>query len=210
MKINAVLVDPQWPGSLHDMGTPRDNIVQASGYIDLLMEGKTGWKTRQFLFDAIDSLGRRQLGENWSSGRATTVFGQQNTAIAAAVFMGSQNAAVSVAGPSNNKSAALASAADARHLPWSSVHAVHADTIIIADDSVQCGMNKGQLNPSLIREGNTVIDLSKYPNESAFAEEARARGAKFLSPKDIFTEQLRLQFKALTNMELPATALTDD
>ena len=52
----------------------------------------------------------------------------------------------------------------------------------------------------------TVIDLTQYPGESEFAEEARARGAVYVNPSAMFAEQLQLQFKALTNRDVPMSA----
>ncbi|HAD58584.1 MAG TPA: type I 3-dehydroquinate dehydratase, partial [Planctomycetaceae bacterium] len=74
---------------------------------------------------------------------------------------------------------------------------------------IECGVGRGQLNPSLIREGLTVVDLTRYPLESPFAEESRARGAHYISPQAVFMKQLQIQFKMLTGNELPESAIQE-
>ena len=207
MKINALLVDPLYANDLSSMCTPADDRTQLSGFVDTVMEGKSGWKGRSTLFDAVDSETTAAKGsDKWAGGRATTVFGSGTLAVAAAQFLSAKNAAISVAAPSDNAGIATAKKVGARHIPWSAVYATTTDIIVLAGSDVKCGVGRGQLNPSIIREGSLVIDLTAYPAESAFAEEARTRGATYVSPAQIFAQQLHLQFKMLTNMVLPAAA----
>jgi 3-dehydroquinate dehydratase/shikimate dehydrogenase len=207
MKINALLVDPLYPGDLSSMCTPADDLTQLSGFMDTLMEGKSGWKGKSTLFDAIESEATAAKKDaRWASGRATTIFGSGPIALAAAQFFLSKNAAVSIAGPSDNASMSAARKAGTRHIPWSAVYATATDIVVLAGSDIKCGVGRGQLNPSLIREGSMVIDLTAYPADSPFAEEAKSRGAIYISPAQLFAQQLRLQFKSLTNMALPVTA----
>ena len=67
----------------------------------------------------------------------------------------------------------------------------------------------GQVNEAVsiaFVDGMTVVDLTTYPRESAFAEESRARGAHYISPQQVFAQQLKTQFNMLTGLELPETA----
>lgn len=203
LKINALLVDPLYDGAISSMCSPADDIAQQSGFIDLATAGAGGWKGRATLFNALESVANEVRGERWAGGRATTVFGTNALARAAVAFFESQNSAVSVAGPSDNQAMSVAKAAQVRHLPWSAIHSVATDVVVLADPKVQCGTKRQQLNPSIIREGMTVIDLSRFPAESAFAEEARARGAHYLCPDAIFRQHLSNQFRRLTRSELP-------
>lgn len=205
MKINALVIDPMWSGDLSAMCADQDN---DSSLIDLMLEGKNGWKGKSTLFDAIEHAVVEAKGDaRWAAGRATTVFGTGPLAIAAAQFMNSKNAAVSVAGPSDNAATSTARKADARHLPWAAVHATATDIVILAGNEIKCGTGRGELNPTLIRENTLVIDLSQYPGESKFAEESRSRGATYISPAAVFVTQLQQQFKTLTNLELPTSAI---
>ena len=144
--------------------------------------------------------------ERWTEGRATTVFGCGPIALAAAQYLSGRNAAVSIAAPSNNSAMAAAKKAEVRHIPWAAIHQTATDVVVLAGSEIKCGTGRGELNPSLIREKMVVIDLTAYPGESGFAEEAHVRGAAYISPSGIFARQLQLQFKMLTGMDLPPTA----
>ncbi|MEQ9407753.1 MAG: type I 3-dehydroquinate dehydratase [Fuerstiella sp.] len=206
MKINGLLVDPLYDGNLGSMCRPGDDVVERSGFIDIAMEGKSGWKGRATLFDALQQVITEIRGDRWAQGRASTVFGTGPIGSAVAHFLSDSNGAVSIAGPSDNTAMSAAKKLGVRHIPWSAVHATATDIVVLCGDGIRCGVNRGELNPSVIREGMTVIDLTAYPAESAFAEEARARGAHYISPAAVFASQLALQFRLLTGTELPIDA----
>jgi 3-dehydroquinate dehydratase / shikimate dehydrogenase len=204
MKINALLVDPLYDGNLSELC---DGVTEGSGFMDLVTEGKSGWKGRSTFFQALHNAASAAKGsESWMQGRAVTVFGTGPLAMATIAYLSSHNAAVSVAATSDNAAMAIAKQANIRHIPWSAVHSTTTEGIVLAGADIQCGVGRGQLNPSLIRERMMVIDLTKYPGESAFAEESQARGAVYVNPSRMFAEQLQLQFKALTNMDMPMVA----
>ena len=114
-----------------------------------------------------------------------------------------KGAAVSVAGPSDNRAASIAREAGVRHVAWNAVHDNRTDTLVIADFGMECGTAKGQLNPMIIRERMTIVDLTVGMAGSAFAEEANARGARYIDPMSVFATNLNLQFKQLTGRDLP-------
>lgn len=207
MKINALLVDPLHNGPLAEMCKVSDRIAEESGLIDLATETSSGWKGKTSIIDTVLSQTAEVRGtDRWMQGRTITVFGSNSLAYAFALKMHELNAAVSVAAPSDNTSMSLAKKTGSRHLTWSSIYATSTDTIILASPEIVKGTDRGQLNPSIIREGMTVIDLTAYPKESAFAIEARSRGAHCVSAADIFRQHLKHQFNQLTNMKLPDEA----
>lgn len=207
MKINALLVDPLHKGNMAAMSTPGDEISQQSGYMDVVMEGKSGWRGRSTIFDAINKVATNTKGsERWAEGRATMVFGTGPLAMGAIEFMKARNAAVSVSGPSDNAATTVAKKHSVRHVPWSAIHSTATDVVVLAGSDIRCGTDRGMLNPSLLREGMLVIDLTAYPGESAFAVEANVRGSVYLSPSAIFAEQLGQQFRTLANIDLPVSA----
>jgi shikimate 5-dehydrogenase len=83
---------------------------------------------------------------------------------------------------------------------------LRTDTVVIADFGMACGQNKGQLNPSIIRERQVVVDFSVGLKGSPFAEEATIRGARYIDPAAVFATNLNLQFRQLTGRDLPADA----
>jgi shikimate 5-dehydrogenase len=90
-----------------------------------------------------------------------------------------------------------------RHVSWNAVHDNRTDTLVIADFGMECGTAKGQLNPMIIRERMTVVDLTVGMVGSAFADEASARGARYIDPMSVFATNLNLQFRQLTGRDLP-------
>jgi 3-dehydroquinate dehydratase/shikimate dehydrogenase len=207
MKINGLVIDPGYDGDLVSMAAVKDDMAEASGRIDVLMEGSSGWKGVCTTFDAIDRAGQTATGlPEWTGRGMVTVIGHSRMARGAAKFFAQKGAAVSLAGMSDNTAATMAREAGVRHVPWNAVHDVRTDTLVIADFGTPCGLSKGQLNPSIIRERMTVVDLSVGVQGSPFAEEAGMRGARYLDPMSVFACQLNLQFRQLTGRELPEGA----
>ncbi|MEZ6061251.1 MAG: type I 3-dehydroquinate dehydratase [Planctomycetaceae bacterium] len=207
MKINGLIVDPMCSAHLDDFAEPGDEVARKSGYMDLFMEKSSGWKGVATLLSALETVIHNQREDLLRmNGRAVTVIGSGPLGMAAAVWAASKNAAVSIAAPSDNAATSAARHCGVRHLPWSAVHGVRTEILILAGCEIRCGTDRRELNPSLIREGMTVVDLTRYPNESAFADEAAARGAHYPSPPRIFAEQLQLQFRTLTGLDLPPGA----
>lgn len=207
MKINALLVDPAWRADLSSMVTAPDPTTPAPGRIDVLMETPQGWKGVCTTFPAIDVAGKRLTGvDDWTGRGAVTVLGQSPNALSIAQYFSQKGAAVSLAGFSDNTAASIARQAGVRHVQWNAVFDLRADTVVIADYGMSSGLGKGQLNPSIIRERQTVVDLSAGMTGSEFAEEARLRGARYIDPASVFVEQIKLHFRLLTGRELPESA----
>jgi len=76
----------------------------------------------------------------------------------------------------------------------------------LGDLGLTCGQAKGQVNAMIMRERMTVVDLSVGLRGSTFAEEAHARGVRYIDPASVFAVQLNLQFQQLTGRELPEDA----
>jgi 3-dehydroquinate dehydratase/shikimate dehydrogenase len=208
MKINALLVDSCFEGDLSGMMVQADDVVKQSGYLDLLTERSAGWRGSLTLFQAVEDSGR-QAGatEDWATRGCVTVCGHSPVARAAAVHFLSRGAAVTLASSSDNAAMAAARTSGARYAPWNAIHDVRADTLVLADKGLGCGFGHRELNPSIIREKMMVIDLTQYPQESAFAEEARTRGARYPDPAQIHAAQLKCQFQMLAGKDLDVDAL---
>ncbi len=207
LKINGLVVDPSYDGDLTGMVVAKDAMVEASERIDVLMEGSGGWKGVCTTFEAIEQAGQAVTGSaDWTSRGMVTVIGQTPMARGAAKFFLNKGCAVSLAGMSDNAASSMARQAGVRHVSWSAVHDVRTDTLVLADFGLPCGLSKGQVNPSIIRERMTVVDLTVGLRGSPFADEAEARGAKYIDPTAVFAKQLGLQFQKLTGQPLPPEA----
>jgi 3-dehydroquinate dehydratase/shikimate dehydrogenase len=207
MKINGLVVDPAYNGDLLGLAAVKDDMAIASERIDVLMDVNGTWKGVCSTFQAIDLAGQAVTGQpEWTGRGAVTVIGSSPMARGAAKFFAEKGAAVGVSAMSDNRASTIAREAGVRHIPWNAVHDIRTDTLVIADFGLECGLSKGQLNPSLIRERMTVVDLTVGMVGSPFAEEASVRGARYIDPMSVFSTQLNLQFRQLTGRDLPPEA----
>ncbi|MCA9061781.1 MAG: type I 3-dehydroquinate dehydratase [Planctomycetaceae bacterium] len=210
MKVNGLLVEPSFTGDLTPLARPGNELSQKSGYMDILMQKTDGWQGIATLFDAVADAGERTIQrEGWFGRGAVLVIGHTARARAAATAFEQAGAAVSLAAPSDNSATAASRECGVRQVPWNAVHDVRIDTLVLADHTLTCGQSKGQLNPGILRERLTVVDLVAYPHESSFAEEARSRGCRYLEPSSVFASQLRTQFRTLAGRDLPEEAFRD-
>jgi len=207
LKINRLIVDHAYDGDLSSVAGSRDKYATASNRIDVFKEGNSGWKGICTTFDAIEKAGVEVTGNaEWASRGIVTVIGNSSMARGAATFFSQKGAAVSIAGPSDNTAGSMARTIGVRHVGWNAVHDLRTDTLVLADFGMPCGPAKGQMNPTIIHERMTVVDLTAGSKGSVFAEEAKARGARYIDPASVFAVQLQLQFRQLTGRDLPEDA----
>ncbi len=207
MKINGLIVDPAYDGDLTSLASTRDELATVSNRIDVLKQESAGWKGVCTTFHAVDKAGVGVAGSpDWSSRGSVTVIGTSPMARGAAMYFSQKGAAVSIAGPSDNAAASVARAIGVRHVTWHAAQDLRTDTLVLGDLGLTCGQAKGQVNAMIMRERMTVVDLSVGLRGSTFAEEAHARGARYIDPASVFAVQLNLQFQQLTGRELPEDA----
>lgn len=207
LKIRALIIDSSFSSEMQHLVDDVHRSVHSDGYMDLMTNKEGRWKARTTLFDAIESAAAEVRGnDKWAQGRTILVIGSDPLSVSMASRFRAMNAAVSIAAPSDNAATAAARKADVRHVPWAGIHGLVTECVVLTDATVQCGMGRGELNPSLLREGLTVIDMLNYPAESSIAEEARARGCHYISPTMVFACQLQTQFGYLTGKSLPLEA----
>lgn len=207
MKINGLIVDPALMNDVRALAAPGDELSERTGCMDLLMERKDGWKGIGTLMQAVDLAGQSVTNSaDWASRGSVLVLGHSATAKAAAIYFSQKGAAVSLASTSDNTAAGAARETGVRLVTWNAAHDVRVDTVVIADRGLQCGTRKGELNPMIIRERMNVVDLTAYPMESPFVDEASLRGGRLISPTAIFASQLQIQFKTLAGRDLPGNA----
>ena len=205
LKINGLITDPLCNLDLLQMAGPANDLSQRSGYVDLLMQKSDGWSGTSTIFQAIDAAAQ-SVGcvPEWAGRGAVLVCGHGLLARAAAGYFTDHGAAVSLASASDNAASKASRQMGVRQVPWNAIHDLRVDTLVLADGSLRCGVARGELNPSIIRERMTVVDMTEYPSPSGFATEVNARGGRLVSAADIFRFQMQLQFRSLTGRDLPS------
>ena len=120
------------------------------------------------------------------------------------------DAAISVAHPDDKIAKKMAAEFGAVHVSWSAMYDTVAEYLFLTDPAIDIGQQGSrQLNPSILREHMTVIDVSRFPGESPLLDEARARGCVVIEPTEIYIQQLSMQFRAITGKDLPVEAFRD-
>ncbi|MCH2210268.1 MAG: type I 3-dehydroquinate dehydratase [Fuerstiella sp.] len=207
LKIHALIIHSEFAEQMHQLVDEQHRTVGEDGYMDIMSEKQGRWKARATLFDSIETAtsGIRN-SKNWAQGRVILIIGADALSMSMASRFQEMNSAVSLASPSDNSAARAAKQAGVRHVPWNAIHSLMVEGVILTDASIKCGTGRGELNPSLLRERLTVVDLLSYPAESAIAQEAQERGCHYVNPAMIFACQMQKQFRYLTGKSLPLEA----
>jgi 3-dehydroquinate dehydratase/shikimate dehydrogenase len=119
-----------------------------------------------------------------------------------------RRAIVSICGPNDKEAQRLASTLNCRFIPFQNAYSTLADAVVIADPALKSGVLQGCINPSLLKAGMTVVDVSDPPVEHPLLGEARTRGCKLVESASVFAEQVAAQFRSITGKDLPGGALS--
>lgn len=211
LKIRAILVKGGLGTALVPLADQIDKHDQDSQYLDLLIRKDDGWHGYNTLWRAALKTLETSLGGDAGSRplerRNVLVLGNGGIARSLAYAVGQRKGLVSVCGPGDKEAQEIARHLNCRFVPYQNLYDTLTDVVIIADPRLEAGMKQGNINPSLFKPSQTIVDASDPPQENSLFVEARERGMKLISPRTIFEEQCRAQFKALTGKELPESAL---
>jgi 3-dehydroquinate dehydratase / shikimate dehydrogenase len=111
--------------------------------------------------------------------------------------------------PAPNPVHQVAEQLHARYLPFSDISETSPDVVVVADPALELGYGQYELNPTWLRPPMTVVDITRFPEESDLLAEARERGCTIVRPSYIFAQLLSDQFKAVTGQELPTNVFYD-
>ena len=189
-----------------------DKLDFQSQYVNLLLHRKDGWHGYNTLWRSglkvlEAALGKTGSGQRPLSGKNVLVLGSGGVTQTMVFGVKHRDGIASVCGPNEKVYQQIANLMDCRYVPYQSVYDTLADVVILADPAVQCGQSHGRLNPSLLKSGMVVMDVSDPPQEHELIAEARDRGCRVVEPRDIYADQLAAQFQVLTGQEMPASAI---
>jgi len=205
LKVKGLIVGSQDVESVFPLIEHKHRTVEESGFADLVVKRDDVWHghntLRTAIVNAIKAAGR-DLAK-----RRVTVVGTTPIAKWLLPILTDVGAATSIAAPDDKSSKAMAETYGASFVTWSAMYDTVSEFVILTDPTIPIGHDHTRdLNPSLLRESTTVVDLSRFPEESKLIEEGRSRGCTVIEPSDIYVHQLSGQFKALTGKELDADA----
>ncbi len=208
LKIRGLIVGAREVKSVLPLIEHAHTTVEESGFADLLMKRGDGWHghntLRKAVVKAVAATGKTLAR------RRVLVIGATPLTNSLLNTLAQADAAVSIATPDDKRATALAKQHGASSVSWSAIYDTVAEFVILTDPEILVGQDQTRgLNPSILRESTTLIDISRFPEESPLVEEARLRGCTVVEPTDIFVQQLCGQFKAITGQELPAESFRD-
>ncbi|MCA9053315.1 MAG: type I 3-dehydroquinate dehydratase [Planctomycetaceae bacterium] len=214
LKVKAILVKGALGRELVALADSIDKYDQQSGYVDLLLRKDDGWMGYNTLWRAALKTLESKFGGGESGGkplerRNVLVLGNGGVARSLAYAVGQRKGLVSVCGPDDKETQKVAAELGCRFVPFQNLFDTLTDAIIIGDARLVAGQKQGNINPSLFKGKEYVVDASDPPVENSLYTEAKDRGSKLVSPVEIFYEQTRAQFKALTGKDLPESALAE-
>lgn len=212
LKINVLLVSPLFAEDVLEFADHAEEAAVEAGFADLVVKQSDGWHAFNTLWrnalKAIEStLGVQDDGSRPLDRRNVLLIGANATARALAWGVKRRNGVLSVTDPDDEEARKFAQRFDVRMVPFASVYDTLADVVAFTDPHIVVGHKRAELNPGYLKPAMTVFDACKLPDETEFLREARERGCRVVSPRDVFVDQVAARFKAITGEELPPDAL---
>ncbi len=209
LKINAIVVSPEFARAAAEQAQKREGSAEPSGYADLLLRQPDGWTAyhtfwRHAAKALEDRLGRKDEQDHPLDRRNVLVVGSGGLAQAFVYGIQRNKGIVSITSPDEKSAQQLAQKFGLRHVPFHNLYDTLADVVAIADPAVQMGHGKTEINPGYFRPTMTVMDVSALPDDTLLLEEVRGRGCKVVEPSEVFRGLLAAQFESLTGKQFPA------
>jgi 3-dehydroquinate dehydratase/shikimate dehydrogenase len=213
LKVRAVIVSSGLGSNMLPLADDVDDVDRQSGYVDLLLK-KSDDKWHGY--NSLWRCGLKALESRYSADggefpleRCNMLVLGTGGAAPALLYAGTQRRAlVSVCGPNDKEAQRLAAAMNCRFVPFQNAYSTLADAVVIADPALKSGVQQGSINPSLLKAGMTVVDVSDPPVEHPLLGEARTRGCKLVESASVFVEQVAAQFRSIAGKDLPAGAVS--
>ena len=213
LKVRAVIVGSGLGAKMLPLADEIDAVDRQTGYVDLLLrKSDDKWHGYNSLWRCGLKALEAQLaqpGSEYPLERCNMLVLGTGGAAPALVYAGThRKALVSICGPNDKEAQRLAASLNCRFIPFQNAYSTLADAVVIADSSLKSGVHQGCINPSLLKAGMTVLDVSDPPVEHPLFGEARERGCRLIDPAEVFAGQIAAQFKSITGKDLPSGAVS--
>ena len=214
LKIQALVTDEDLGGRIHPMVQHVDKVDLQSGFLSLVVKQPDGWHGYNAIWrKSLQELEQR-IGAGNKSGptsrvekplktKSVMVLGTGKYAETMVMGITGRSGIVSIASIDDKASEELARQHNARFVPLAKIYDTLVDIYILTDKELTVGTNRLQINPSLFRAGNFVLDICHLPYPHPLAEEAKLRGCTVINHEKIFEDQMQSLFKMMTNKTLP-------
>ena len=211
LKIPAVIATPSMGRQLMGLSVKGDEISTQAKLCDVVIKQADGWQAHNLIWKpalrALESaIGRKSPEDRPLDRKNVMILGSGGLAISLAHGIKKRNGLVSIAAGDEVEAQKIAQSADIRYVPAAKVYDTLVDVVVVTVPNMDYGTKKSPINPSMLRQGMTLMDLSELPDESSLVEEAKMRGCKVVEPSEVFADYIGGLFKSLTGQELPPEA----
>ena len=207
LRVGGVLLGPDADRDRWDEFAPPER--GSAGPSDLLLPAGDGWAGRRAARHAAVAAFEAACGGPEKLARKTvTLLGSGPAAAALGRSLKKRGCTLSVAAPDDASAARLATALDARTVPFARVYGTFADAIVVAEP-IPLGTGRSELNPSLVESRMTVLDATHPWTDGPFATAARDRMATTVGGEEIRRGVLAAAFGAVTGRPWPASNAPD-
>jgi 3-dehydroquinate dehydratase/shikimate dehydrogenase len=212
LKIKGMIIAPASGSTMLEFAEQLESTAADSGYIDLCLKRDDGWNGYNTIWRSALKAIERAMPKSSNTERpldrrTVLLLGAGGITDGIAHGIAQRHGRVSIASPDDVAARQAAKRLDVRHVPFATIYDTLCDVVIITDPNIQAGHKKTELNPAFLRENMTFADLSHFPAETAFLEEAKLRGCRVVDSNSIYANQLSSHFKTITGKEFPAEVL---
>lgn len=212
LKVPAIIATPQAGRRVMGLAKTGDDVATSAQFSDVVIKSGDGWQAHNLVWKSAlraleATLGKQSAEDRPLEKRNTIIVGSGGLAVSLSHGVKRRNGMVSICSGDDVEAQKIAQACDLRYVPSSKLYETLTDVVILTVNSMDHGTKKSPLNPSLLRAGMTVMDLSELPGESPITQEARERGCRVVEPSEVFAGYVGLLFKSLTGQELPGEAI---
>lgn len=211
LKIPAVIATPSMGRQVMGLATKGDEISTQAQLCDVVIKQAEGWQAHNLIWKpalrALEAaIGKKTPEDRPLDRKNAIILGSGGLAISLAHGIKKRNGLVSIASGDEVEAQKIAQAAEIRYVPSAKVYETLVDVVVVTVPNMDYGTKKTPINPSMLRAGMTLMDLSELPGESPLVEEAKMRGCKVVEPSEVFADYIGNLFKSLTGQELPPEA----
>jgi 3-dehydroquinate dehydratase/shikimate dehydrogenase len=213
LKIPAIIATPHAGRRVMGLAATGDDVAKAAQFSDVVIKSSDSWQAHNLVWKsalrALEAkLGKQSAEDRPLDKRNVMIVGSGGLAISLSHGVKRRHGLVSICSGDETEAKKIAASGDLRYVPVAKLYDTLVDVIVLTANSMDHGSKKSPLNPSLLRQGMTVMDLSDLPGESIFTQEARERGCKVVEPAEVFADYVGSLFKSLTGQELPPDAFS--
>ncbi len=212
LKVPAVISTTDAGHRVMGLASTGDDVAKASQYTDVVIKTPEGWQAHNLVWKSAlrsleEKLGKQSNEDRPLDKRNTMIIGSNGLAISVAHGVKRRNGLVSICSGDEVAAQKIAASSDLRYVPVAKLYDTLVDVVVLTTNTLDYGSKKTTLNPSLLRQGMTFMDLSELPGESWFTQQARERGCKVVEPAEVFVGYISALFKSLTGHDLPPDAI---